>query len=208
MAAARRPKKVAPKKKSVNARTRLAYHEAGHAVLSAAIANPPVHVTIRSDGHSNGRSGARMSARATTRVQVHLAGFAAEHLLTGRRSRQLDEEVGFAILARIDPALRSAFTALEIRDGHRAVQEVLGIGEDLTDAEIKREVDRFYEITHESLSVVWRAVVAVAKALLQHEELDRDAVEEAIGDVDLYVPVVAVQKAHGLLRAASAQADQ
>jgi hypothetical protein len=104
-------------------RTRTAFHEAGHAVLSAAITNPPEHVTIKANGHTLGRSGARMSARPTARVQVHLAGFAAEHLLTGRRPRQLDPEIGFSLLARLDPAVGEAYAGSESRDGHRAVEE-------------------------------------------------------------------------------------
>ena len=113
--AARKPSKTSPKRRSVSARTLTAYHEAGHAVMSASIANGPDHVTIRPDGHSLGRSGARMSVRPTTRVQVHLAGLAAEHVLTGRRSRELDRETGFAILARLDSALREAFA--DVRTG-------------------------------------------------------------------------------------------
>ena len=59
----------------------------------------------------------------------------------------------------------------------------------------------FHEIARESPSVVWRAVEAVAKALLDHEESDRDGVDEALGDADIDLPVFAVQRAHGLLPA-------
>lgn len=69
-----------------------------------------------------------------------------------------------------------------------------------SDDEIEREVDRFYEVARKSLVAVWRAVDAVATALLKHDELDRDAVDAALGDVDIYLPVFAVQQAHGLLR--------
>jgi hypothetical protein len=31
------------------------------------------------------------------------------------------------------------------------------------------------------------------------EELDRDAIDEILGEFDLFTPVVAVQRAHGLL---------
>ncbi len=67
------------------------------------------------------------------------------------------------------------------------------------DDAIRREVDRFYRIAHESLSTVWPAVRAVATALLHGEDLDRQSFDDAIGDVDLYAPVLAVQRAHGLL---------
>ena len=185
--------------KSISARTRLAYHEAGHAVLSAAIGNTPDHVSIRAKGHTLGRSGARMSVRPTSRVQVHLAGFAAEHVLTGRRPRHLHEEIGFGLLARLDPELRAAFEHSEDRDGYRAVEEVLNMGVFESDDEIKREVERFYDIVRESLSAAWETVRSVAKALLTHEELDRDAVDEALGVGDLYTLVFAVQRRHGVM---------
>ena len=195
----RRMTRAARKRESFDLRRVTAFHEAGHAVLSAAIANKPEHVSIRPNGNTLGRSGARMSVRPTSRVQVHLAGFVAEHLLTKRRSRQLDQEVGFAIVARLDPALRAAFDDVVERDGYLAVEEVLRMGLFESDDEIRREVERFYEIAKESLSAVWQAVEQVAKALLDHDELDRDAVDEALGDLDIYMPVFAVQQAHGLL---------
>lgn len=187
------------RKPKVDLRTRTAFHEAGHAVLSAAINDTPRHVSIRADGNTLGRSGARMSARSTSLVQVHLAGFAAEHLLTKRRPRQLDQEVGFAILSHADPALRKAFAGSEHHDGYRAVQEVLRMGIPEDDEAIKREIDRLYEIARESLSAVWPAVKALAKALLEHEELDRAGVEKALEPFALFTSVLAVQQAHGLL---------
>jgi hypothetical protein len=111
--AARKPRALASKPKAVNLRTQVAYHEAGHAVLSAAIANKPRHVSIRPEGTTLGRSGARASVYPTSRVQIDLAGLAAEHLLTGRRPRQLDQDVGFSLIARLDPALREAFVGAE-----------------------------------------------------------------------------------------------
>lgn len=193
-----RPMGTKTSRRSVNARTRTAYHEAGHAVLSAAIADGPQHVSIRPEGLTLGRSGARMSARPTSRVQVHLAGFAAEHILTGRRSRQLAQQVGFALLSYLDPKLGEAFAGTEHHDGHRAVQEVLTMGQFGTDDEIRREVERFYEIAKESLSSVWPAVQALAKALLKHEELDREGVDAVLGGIDIFTPVFRVQRAHGL----------
>jgi len=72
----------------------------------------------------------------------------------------------------------------------------MGIHED--DDEILREVDRLYEITLESLRTVWPAVQAVAKALLEREELERDGLDAAIGGVDIYLPVFEIQERHGL----------
>ena len=187
------------KPKAIDPRTRTAYHEAGHAVLSAAINDTPRHVSIRADGSTLGRSGARMSARPTSLAQVHLGGFAAEHLLTGRRPRQLDQEVGFAILSAADRQLREAFAGSEHHDGYRAVREVLRMGVPAEDDEIKRDVERLYEIARESLSAVWPAVKALAEALLSHEELDRVGVEGVLEPFALFTTVLAVQQAHGLL---------
>ncbi len=183
---------------AVDAHTRLAFHEAGHAVLSAAMNDTPSVVSIRPQGNTLGHSGQKMLARPSVLVQIHVAGFAAEHLLTRRRSRQFDQEVGFAILSRDDPALRQAFEGSDERDGYRAVHEVLRIAALRNDDEIKREVERFYDAARESLASVWPVVRGVARALLKHEELDRDGVFDAIGAADIHRPVFAVQEAHGL----------
>ena len=187
------------KSKTVYARTRTAYHESGHAVLSAAINDTPRRVSIKPDGNTLGRSGARMSARSTSLVQVHLGGFAAEHVLTSRRPRQLDEEVGFALVSRSDEALRKAFVGSEHHDGYRAVQEVLRIGAYEDDEAVEREVGRFYEIARESLSAVWPAVEATASALLEDEELYREDVEKVLEPFALFPSVLRVQQAHGLM---------
>lgn len=145
-----------------------------------------------------GRSGQRMLARPSVLVQIHVAGFAAEHLLTGRRPRQFDQELGFAIVSRDDPELRRAFEGSDERDGYRAVREVLRMAALHTDDEIRREVDRFYDAARESLAAVWLSVRGVAHALLKHEELDRDGVFDAIGGGDIYGQVLRVQEAYGL----------
>src|SRR5688572_7518420 len=79
-------------------RRRLAYHEAGHAVLSAAINDAPHFVSIRPTGQSLGRMRRRTDAGPAAMVQVHLAGYAAESILTGRSCRQFKVGLGFAIL--------------------------------------------------------------------------------------------------------------
>jgi len=191
----------AKRRQSRDPRARTAYHEAGHAVLSLAIANAPEVVSIRVSERTAGRIIARPSARSTTRIQVHLAGYAAEHLLTGRRSRRLSEEVGFAIVASWDPELRKDFPDLEDRDGACAVYELLRVGVFENDDEIKREIERFYGATRESLSAVWPAVERVAQALCEREELDRDALDELLADSELFMPIFAVQSAYGFMKA-------
>jgi hypothetical protein len=198
-----RPSKAV--RKSVSERERTAHHEAGHAVLSAAINDAPHFVSIRPRGGTLGRSGQRMFARPTSLVQVHVAGFAAEHLLTRRRPRQFDQELGMALMSVLDPTLCDTFPNVKTCDGYMAVREVLKVAV-LGADEIRHEVDRLYEIARESLATVWPAVAGVARALLRHEELDRAGLDAAIGDVDIYGPVVAVQRAHGLMLSCSTAA--
>jgi hypothetical protein len=180
-------------------RTRTAYHEAGHAVLSAAINDRPRHVSIREAHGTLGRSGQLMFARVTSLVQVYLAGFAAEHILTKRRPRQYELETEIGILAHTDPSLVSTFEGIEGSDGYGAVLHLLRTGVPVTVEDLRAEVDRFYEIARESLVPVWPSVQAVANALLEHEELDRDGLDAAIGEADIFVPVVMVQRTHGFL---------
>lgn len=114
--------------RAADPRTRTAFHEAGHAVLSAAIDDKPHDVSIRGEHGTLGRSGQKMFARPTSLAQVYLAGFAAEHLLTGRRPRQYNIETGLAILAHTDPALTSTFEGIEVSDGYGAVLHLLRTG--------------------------------------------------------------------------------
>jgi hypothetical protein len=159
----------------------------------------PHHVSIRAAHGTLGRTRQKMTARSTSLTQVYLAGFAAEHLLTGRRPRQYNIETGLAILAHTDPALTSTFEGIEVSDGYGAVLHLLRTGVRPVEEELRREVDRFYEIARASVSVVWPVVRALAEALLVHEELHREGLDQVIGDADIYGPVLAVQQAHGLL---------
>ena len=173
-------------------------------MLSAAINDKPHHVSIRAAHGTLGRTGQKMFARSTSLTQVYLAGFAAEHLLTGRRPSQYNIETGLAILAHTDPALTSTFEGIEASDGYGAILQLLRTGVRPAEEVLRREVDRFYEITRESVSVVWPSVKALARALLEHEELDCEGFDEVIGDADIYLPVFAVQRTHGLLRVVQA----
>ncbi len=184
-------------RKRVELRTLVAYHEAGHAILSLAINDAPRHVSILSQGETLGRSAQKMLSRPVVLAQVYLAGFAAEHLLTGCRPRQLDQDVGFSLLTLDDPDLAGAFHGSDERDGYRAVQAVLRTGL-LNDGEIAFEIERLYEGAKASLVAVWPAVQALAKALLKHDELDENGIFEAIKGVDVFRPVLAVQERYGL----------
>ena len=192
-------KRASATPKRVTPRTRTAFHEAGHAVLSAAINDTPHLVSIRPNGDTLGRSLQKGFARPSSMAQIALAGFVAEHILTGRRSRQFDQEVGFAMVANTDRRLREAFPGSEHQDGYLAVEHVLRTGVPEAEDDIRREVDRLYEIAWKSLSAVWPAVKCLATALLKHEELDRAGVEKALESFALFTKVLPVQRAHGLL---------
>jgi hypothetical protein len=185
-----------------DARTRTAYHEAGHAVLSAAINDMPRHVSIRAMHDTLGRTGQKMFARPTSLAQVYLAGFASEHRFTGRRSNQFRVETGLGILAHTDPKLIATFPGVEASDGYGVVRNLLRIGILLDAAELRKEVDHFYRVAHECVVAVWPSVTVVANALLAREELDRDDLDDLLGQADIYAPVLAIQQKHGFFRAA------
>jgi ATP-dependent Zn protease len=79
---------------------------------------------------------------------------------------------------------------------------VLHISGSLTDDEIRTEVDRYYNVARECLSAVWPAVVALAEALMKHEELEHAAIEQVLEEFDLLGAGMAIQVAHGFLVAA------
>jgi hypothetical protein len=147
----------------------------------------------------------KMFVRPTSLAQVFLAGFASEHMLTGRRVRQLDMEIGMALLAHFDSKLVDTFDGIEATDGYGAVRQVLRTGVREIEDEIRREIERMYEIARESLTAAWQAVEALANALLKREELDQDAIEGVLGEFDVFMPVLMMQRAHGLLTKPAAE---
>jgi len=146
-------------------RARTAHHEAGHAVLSVAINDHPEHVSIRGHGETLGRSAQKMLGRPTSLAQVYLAGFAAEHLLTGRRPQAFGVEVGLGVLAHLDPKLVDTIEGVDAADGYGAVHQVLRSGVREVEDEIRTEVERLYGVARESLRAVWPSVRTVAEAL-------------------------------------------
>jgi hypothetical protein len=192
---------MTPPRKSTDARIPTAHHEAGHAVLSAAINAHPERVSIRGHEGTLGRSAQKMVGPPTFLAQVYLAGFAAEHLLTSRRPRSLDVEVGLGLLAHLDPYLVATIDGVGASDGYGAVHQVLCSGVREVEAEVRVEVERLYGLARESLRAVWPSVKAVAEALLEREELDAAGLDAAIGEADIYMRVFTVQQAHGLLPA-------
>jgi hypothetical protein len=182
----------------ITKKQRVAHHEAGHAVVSAAINDAPVLVSIRGNDTSLGRSRYRFEAGPERLIQVHLAGFAAEEVLSGRHSRQLRGlELGVSIAA-VTRSSHAALACVEGSDQHLAVQEILKMGCDPKSASIRAEFERFYAIAKASVEAVWPAVVSVAEALLKQSDLESRAFFEALRGHDIYGPVFAIQKAYGL----------
>lgn len=188
-----------PRRRSVSKRTRIAHHEAGHAVLSASISDTPRLVSIVAKEGSLGRARYQMLARPQVLIQVHLAGFAAEHILKGAQPEQFVTGLGVctaALVYKLHDSLGMAGS-----DEQLAIEEAVKMGTAVEEGAIKAAVTQFYNISRESIISVWPAVQAVAKVLLKHGELDRDGFSEAIGSFDIYKPVRAVQLAHGLVSA-------
>lgn len=184
--------------KRISARQRTAYHEAGHAVLSAAINDAPHYVSILEQEGSLGRAAYWMHGRPELLVQVHLAGYAAEEILTGKRTKDTEKRLGWACLSvgRSIPGLAEGH---EGTDEHRAIGELLKMGIPGETEKLRQEIDRFLGIAKESLVSVWPSVEAVAKALLKHGEIDRDEFLNLIAD-DIYTRVFKVQVKHGMMK--------
>jgi hypothetical protein len=123
-------------------------------------------------------------------------------LATRRRSirRTSCTDIGFAIVGSWDPELRASFPDLEDRDGACAVYELLRTATFEDTDDIKREVERFYGATRESLSAVWPAVERVAQALHEREELDRNMLDEVLADFELFMPIFTVQNVYGFMQ--------
>jgi hypothetical protein len=180
-------------------RERIAYHEAGHAVLSAAINDAPHLVSIRGSANSLGRSRYGRDASPERLVQVHLAGFAAEEILKGCRSRQLlGPELALSVSAVLEPHFASVAALVEGSDQHLAVQELLKMGCTESRDGIYAAFERYYAVARASLLTVWPAVVTVARTLLKNSELDRHGFRTAIRGHDIHTPVSGVQAAHGI----------
>jgi hypothetical protein len=188
----------APRKR-VTMRSRTAHHEAGHAVLASAIGDRPHLVSIRAEGARLGVTRYRAPrGPLSSAVQIHLAGYAAEEILTGRRPRQLHQDVAFAVCFRGGRNVPTGFEGDQNRDGWLAVHDLLRAGYSGDDDGLKAQVFDLYGVALESLVAVWPTVGDLARALLRHGELDREGVGAAFGSDDIYTPVFDVQEAHGL----------
>jgi hypothetical protein len=154
-------------------------------------------VSVREKGRILGWSAHPPCRDPRSLAQIYLAGFAAEQLLTGRRSRELEIEVGLGVLAHLDRDLIETMAGVTSADGYGAVHQVLRTGVREIEAEVRGEVERLYAAARESLSAIWPAVADVAAALLEHEEIDRRGFDAVIGARDIVGPVLEVQRRRG-----------
>jgi len=182
-----------PVRRRVSLQTLVAHHEAGHAILALAVGGTPEQVSIRPQEQTLGRSTQTLSAPPAQLAQVYLAGFAAEHLLLGYRPPQLDRELRFALIALSDSELAHAFSGSAEQDGGRAVRAVLQLGL-FPEREILGEIERYYAAARRSLAAVWPAVQMLAKALIEHQELNTVGLLEAIRGIDVLRPVMAARE--------------
>jgi hypothetical protein len=180
---------------------RIAHHEAGHAVLSAALNDTPHLVSIRSDEASFGRCLYRFDARPERMLPVFLAGFAAEEVLTGSTPRRLrGPDLGFSVWSVVTPSEATSASVSELLGGcdqQLAVREIMKLGCDRDPEAIRAEFERYYALAKRSVEAVWPAVLAIAAAVRRSTELDRRAFRAAIGPFDIYTPIFAVQDGYG-----------
>ncbi|HEX2882457.1 MAG TPA: hypothetical protein VHO25_23210 [Polyangiaceae bacterium] len=182
----------------MNQLRRIAYHEAGHGVLSAALNDAPRLLSIRETQESLGRSRYEMDVGPKVRVQIHLGGFAAEEILTGHPARQfMGPDLRGSIYAHTHAVEEFVVCRFRSCDQYLAIEELLLMGCPREELSLRNEIAQFYDISKRSLKAVWPAVVSVTRALLKHGELDRRAFNAAVAGHDVY-RVIDVQRECGI----------
>ena len=178
----------------------MAYHEAGHAVLGAALNDAPRLISIIPIGASDGRCLSSWESRPSFMAQVHLGGFAAEALLTGSRPRGMTPEAFLLPMMALllDWGTGAGPQGVEGTDQLHVLRQVLATGTARDPDLLRAEVARYFDAAKASLEAVWECVDIVARALLVKKELDRGAFEQLIGPRDIYTPVFEVQRARGI----------
>jgi cell division protease FtsH len=186
-------------------RERIAYHEGGHAILGLVVpgADPVHRVTIVPRGQALGVTYQRPDSDRynypesylRARIVGMLGGRAAEEIVYGTRTTGAENDIeqasqiarnmvtrwgmsdrlGMVQLApRENPYLQTPMSS----DGTRPVSEA-------TARDIDNEVRRIIEESHQEalrlLTEHRRELDALAKALLEHETLDEDAIHKVTG---------------------------
>src|SRR4051795_4910062 len=173
----------------------LAYHEAGHAVMSHLTGDLlPVHkVTIVSRGQALGYtlnlpSEERYLHTAEEFVdllKVYLAGRAAEQIVFGRvtngAANDLEKATEVARSMVFEYGMSNATASRTMRADNYALSEET---KRLRDQEQARLTDEAYEEAIRLLQKPRPVLDRIAKALLEKETLDKDELAELVGDVE------------------------
>lgn len=170
----------------------VAYHEAGHAVISAMVDPPrPVHkVTIVPRGQALGYmmhlpeedKYTESREELINQMKVALGGRAAEELVIGRISTgaasDLEQVTRISRAMVFDWGMGSSVKSLSLRADNYALSEET---KRLRDKEQRQLADEAYEAALDMLRTHSDKLEALAQALLEREVLDQADVEEVLG---------------------------
>ncbi len=186
-------------------RERIAYHEAGHAIVGLVLpeADPVTRVTITPRGHSLGVTYQApeddrynySEAYVRSRIVGALGGRAAEELVYGDRTtgaeNDLEQVTKLARMMVTRWGMSSGVGPLSLatRDdpylsGDAAAPGARPLSEEtarLVDAEVRRIVDECYRRARELLETHKEELEALATALLERESLDAPEIREVVG---------------------------
>jgi hypothetical protein len=170
-----------PAARSTPARIRYAHHEAGHAVISAALVDTPRLISIRRNRESAGRTVFMLSGSLTPLILTALGGYAAEHVLYGKPRSDL---VG--TIAAMTILTKPGSQPIPGMEGHDAylVAKLLRVVLD-HELAIEAEAQRLYELAVQAVTATWPAVQAVARTLLHDTEISRAEFEKVIAGRDI-----------------------
>lgn len=186
-------------------RERIAYHEAGHAIVGLVLpdADPVTRVTITPRGHSLGVTYQApeddrynfSEAYVRARIVGALGGRAAEELVYGDRTTGAENDLEHVtrlarmMVTRWGMSEGVGPLSLVTRDdpylsGAAANPAAMAMSEEtarLVDAEVRRIVDESYRTAKELLHEHRAALDALATALLDKESLDAEDVQAVVG---------------------------
>jgi cell division protease FtsH len=174
----------------------LAYHEAGHAVMSHLTGDLlPVHkVTIVSRGQAlgytlnmpNEERYLHTTEEFADLLKVYLAGRAAEQIVFGRvtngAANDLEKATEVARAMVFEWGMSNASASRTMRADNYALSEET---KRLRDQEQARLTDDAYEEAMRLLQKHRAVLDRIAKALLEHETLDKDELGALVADVEV-----------------------
>jgi cell division protease FtsH len=183
---------------------RVAYHESGHALVAASsrIAEPVQKISIVPRGKMalgytlqvpREEQYLRNRTELVVRLRVLLAGRAAEELACGDASTGSEDDletatalarqmvclfgmsarIGLGRYARLDQAMGAGERGVLVRDCSEAVSSRI-------DEEVERLLNEARGAARQTLELRRPALDAIARALVEHETLDRAALEELL----------------------------